>query len=208
MVTDTLNKRVTKTYAPETWTKAQELYQGGMSLGAVGKELGIPYPTVRYHAWMEDWGVRAKGVKRDPRLEAARAKKLARKLKREEALMIAQTSLAKTEDLEVLAHKCLKADSARMKVMVSRVVSGLISRLEDPTIPPRSAAQALGALAPIFRLLYRWRDEPGPPADGACGDQLRRGRTSRNPNRRGQSRLNQHHTGTISGAGQGEVRPA
>jgi hypothetical protein len=51
------------------------------------------------------------------RVEAARAKKLARKLKREESLMIVQTSLAKTEDLEVLARTCLAADSARVKVM-------------------------------------------------------------------------------------------
>jgi hypothetical protein len=55
------------------------------------------------------------------RVEAARAKKLARKLKREESLMIVQTSLAKTEDLEVLARTCLAADSARVKVMVSQL---------------------------------------------------------------------------------------
>ena len=160
MTTGTLNKRVTKVHSAETWAKARELYQGGMTLEAVGEELGVAYATVRYHAWMEEWGVRAKGVKRDPRVERARARRIKAKLEHEEALMVIETSLAKTEELEVLARKCLVADSARAKVMISRLVIRLLCRLEDQTVPPRSAAQALGSLAPIFRLIYGFGREP------------------------------------------------
>jgi hypothetical protein len=160
MLDDQFKQRVRKVYRPETWEEARGLYQGGMSLEAVGKELGIPYPTVWYHAWMEDWGVRVKGVKRDPRAEAAKAQKLARKLAREEALMVMEASLVKADDLEVLARKSLAGDSARAKVMISRRVTEILTRLEDPSVPPRSAAQALGALAPIFRLVYRWDEAP------------------------------------------------
>ena len=160
MATGTVNKRVTKVYSPETLQRARELYQGGMSLEAVGKELGIPYSTVRYHGWVEDWGVRAKGVKRDLRKEAEKAKRLARKLKREETLMLMEASLVKAEDLEVLARKSLLVDSARAKVMISRRVGEIVARLDDPSVPVRSAAQALGALAPILKLLYQWNQEP------------------------------------------------
>lgn len=68
--------------------------------------------------------------------------------------------VVKTEDLEILARKSLAADSARAKVAVSRRVSEILARLEDPNIPVRSAAQALGALAPIIRLVHRWHEEP------------------------------------------------
>ena len=45
--------------------------------------------------------------------------------------------------------------------MVSRLAIGLLNRLEDEeSVPARSAAQALGSLAPIFRLLYGWSNEP------------------------------------------------
>jgi hypothetical protein len=53
------------------------------------------------------------------------------------------------------------ADSARLKVAISRRVREIVARLEDPSVPVRSAAAALGSLAPILRLVYRWGDEPG-----------------------------------------------
>ena len=148
-----------KVYSAETWARARELYCGGMSLEAVGKKLGIPYSTVRDHGWTEEWGVRGKGVQRDPRAEQRKARRIKAKLAREEALMIVETSLVKAEELEVIARQCLVADSARMKVVISRKVGEILQRL-DPSVPPRSAAQAIGALAPIFRLLYKWQDEP------------------------------------------------
>jgi hypothetical protein len=160
MLNGAINKRVTKVYGPETWIKARELYQGGKSLEAVGKELEIPYPTVRYHAWIEEWGVRVKGIKRDPRREAAKARDLAKKLAREETLMVREASLAKAEELEVLARKSLVTESARAKVLISRRVTEILSRLEDPSVPPRSAAQALGSLVPVLRLVYGWDKEP------------------------------------------------
>jgi len=70
-----------------------------------------------------------------------------------------ELALVKTEDLELLARRSLAADSARAKVAVSRLVAEILSRL-DASVPVRSAAQALGALAPIFRLLYGWGREP------------------------------------------------
>jgi len=160
MATGTLlSKRVMKVYSAETWARARELYCGGMSLEAVGKKLGIPYSTVRDHGWTEEWGVRGKGVQRDPRAEQRKARRIKAKLAREEALMIVETSLVKAEELEVIARQWLVADSARMKVVISRKVGEILQRL-DPSVPPRSAAQAIGALAPIFRLLYKWQDEP------------------------------------------------
>jgi hypothetical protein len=159
MVRNTVNKRVTRVYSPEMLAEARSLYQGGMSLEAVGKKLGIPYSTLRYRGWVDNWGVRAKG-KRDPRVEAAKAERLARPLKREERLMMAEASLVKAEDLEVLARKSLVVDSARLKVAISRRVGEIVARLEDPSVPVRSAAQGLGALTPILKLLYRWHEEP------------------------------------------------
>ena len=66
----------------------------------------------------------------------------------------------KAQDLEVLARKSLVADSARLKVAISRRVMEIVARLEDASVPVRSAAQALGSLAPILRLLYGWSNEP------------------------------------------------
>jgi hypothetical protein len=44
--------------------------------------------------------------------------------------------------------------------MISRRVGEIVARLDDPSVPVRSAAQALGALAPILKLLYQWNQEP------------------------------------------------
>jgi hypothetical protein len=74
--------------------------------------------------------------------------------------MMAEAALVKAEDLEVLARKSLVADSARLKVAISRRVGEIVARLEDPSVPVRSAAQGLGALTPILKLLYRWHEEP------------------------------------------------
>jgi hypothetical protein len=135
----------------------------GMTLLAVSKKTGIAYSTIQGRARIECWNPPAgiiRGRPRDTEILAAQARKIEEKLAREEALLVAETALVKAEELEVPARKCLVADSARAKVMVSRLVKGLLSRLEDPTIPPRSAAQALGALVPVLRLLYKWQEEP------------------------------------------------
>ena len=73
---------------------------------------------------------------------------------------MAEASLVKAEDIEVLARKSLVADSARLKVAISRRVREIVARLEDPSVPVRSAAQALGSLAPIFRLIDGWSQQP------------------------------------------------
>jgi hypothetical protein len=72
-------------------------------------------------------------------------------LEEEEAIVRGEASLVKAEDLEVLARKSLVTDSARLKVAISRRVREIVARLEDPSVPVRSAAQAL---APILRLVY------------------------------------------------------
>jgi hypothetical protein len=160
MLDGTLNKRVKRVYSPEQWAEARSLYQGGMSLEGVAEKLGIPYSTVQYRAWVESWGVRSRGGRRDPRYQLAKARRIEAKLEREEALMVSEATLVKAEDLEVLARKSLVADSARLKVVISRRVGEIVARLDDPSVPVRSAAQALGALASILKLLYRWDQEP------------------------------------------------
>jgi hypothetical protein len=99
------------------------------------------------------------GRPRNTEILAAQAKKIQAALEREEVLLKAELALIKTEDLELLARRSLAADSARAKVAVSQRVTEILSRL-DASVPVRNAAQALGALAPIFRLLYRWSNEP------------------------------------------------
>jgi hypothetical protein len=158
MSSPTLNKRVTRVYRAEQWTKARRLYEEGLSLEGVAEKLGIPYSSVHYHAWVEGWPVRSRGGQRDPRCQAAQAKRIRRKLEKEEKRLEQELVLVKTEDLELLARRSLAADNARAKVAVSRLVTKFISRLEDPSVPVRSAAQALGSLAPIFRLVWGWGD--------------------------------------------------
>lgn len=110
--------------------------------------------------WGEDWGVRCRGAPRDPRHQAAKAKQMRRKLEKEEKRLEQELAPVKTEDLELLARGSLAAESACAKVAVSRRVVEILSRLADPCVPVRSAAQALGALAPILRLVYGWGREP------------------------------------------------
>ena len=74
--------------------------------------------------------------------------------------MMVEAALVKAENLEVLARRSLVADSARLKVAISRRVGEIVARLDDPSVPVRSAAQGLGALVPILKLLYRWHEEP------------------------------------------------
>jgi len=135
----------------------------GMTLTAAAEKAGIPYSTVQGRARIECWNPPAgiiRGRPRDTEILAAQAKKIEAKLAREEALLMAEASLVKAQDLEVLAAKSLVADSARLKVAISRRVREIVARLEDPSVPVRSAAQALGSLAPILRLVYRWGGEP------------------------------------------------
>jgi hypothetical protein len=152
-------KRVTRVYSAEQWTEARRLYQSGLSLEGVAEKLGIPYSTIQNHAWVESWPVRSRGGQRDPRYQAAQAKRIRRKLEKEEKRLEQELVLVKTEDLELLARRSLAAYSERAKVAVSRRVIEILSRL-DASVPVRSAAQALGSLAPILRLLYGWGREP------------------------------------------------
>jgi hypothetical protein len=156
----TSNNRAKSVYPAEQWPEARSLYEGGLSLQGVAGKLGIPYSTVRYHAWTEDWGVRSRGGRQGPRYQAAKAKQIRKKLEKEEKRLEQELALVKAEDLELLARKSLAADSARAKVAVSRRVTEILSRLADPTIPVRSAVQALGSLASILRLVYGWGREP------------------------------------------------
>ena len=159
MPEETLAKSVRKIRSAEQWAEARRLYEEGLSLEGVGAKLGISYKTVWYHAWVEGWPVRSRGAPRDPRYQAAKAKQLQRKLAKEEERLAQELVLVKAEDLELLARKSLAADSARAKVAVSRRVIEILSRLEDSSVPVRSAAQALGALAPILRLIFGWGHE-------------------------------------------------
>jgi hypothetical protein len=109
----------------------------------------------RIECWNPPAGI-IRGRPRDIEILAAQAKKIEAKLAREEVLLMAEESLVKAQDLEVLARKSLVADSARLKVAISRRVREIVARLEDPSIPVRSAAQTLGSLAPIFRLMDGW----------------------------------------------------
>jgi hypothetical protein len=153
------NNGAKSVYPAEQWPEARSLYEGGLSLQGVAGKLGIPYSTVRYHAWTEDWGVRSRGGQQDPRYQKAKAKQIRRKLEKEEKRLEQELALVKAEDLELLARRSLAAESARAKVTVSRRVTEILSRL-DSSVPVRSAAQALGSLAPILRLLYGWGREP------------------------------------------------
>jgi hypothetical protein len=135
----------------------------GMTLTAAAEKAGMPYSTVqgraRIECWNPPWGI-IRGRPRDTEILAAQAKKIEANLAREEVLLMAEASLVKAQDLELLAAKSLVADSARLKVAISRRVREIVARLEDPSVPVRSAAQALGALAPILRLVYGWDREP------------------------------------------------
>ena len=159
MPSASLAKRVTRVYSAEQWAEARRLYEEGLSLEGVAEKLGMPYSTIQNHAWVESWPVRSRGGQRDPRYQAAKAKRIRRKLEKEEKGLEQELTLVKTEDLELLARRSLAADSARAKVAVSRRVTEILSRL-DSSVPVRTAAQALGSLAPILRLLYGWGREP------------------------------------------------
>ena len=148
----------------EEWRPIRAMVEEeGMTLTAAAEKAGIPYSTVQGRARIECWNPPAgiiRGRPRDSEILAAQAKKIEAKLAREEALLMAEASLVKAQDLEVLAAKSLVADSARLKVAISRRVREIAARLEDSSVPVRSAAQALGSLAPILRLLYGWGREP------------------------------------------------
>lgn len=103
--------------------------------------------------------MRSRGGQRDPRYQAVKARQIRRKLEKEEKRLEQDLALVKTEDLELLAQRSLAAESARAKLAISRRVIDILSRL-DASVPVRSAAQALGSLAPILRLVYGWDREP------------------------------------------------
>jgi hypothetical protein len=148
----------------EEWRVVRAMVEvEGMTLTAAAEKASIPYSTVqgraRIECWNPPWGI-IRGRPRDTEIMAAQAKKIEANLAREEVLLMAEASLVKAQDLDLLAAKSLVVDSARLKVAISRRVREIVERLADPTIPVRSAAQALGTLAPILRLLYRWDCEP------------------------------------------------
>jgi len=62
------------------------LYEEGLSLAGVAGKPGIPYSTIQNHAWVESWPVRRRGGRKDPRLQAAKAKQIRRKLEKEESV--------------------------------------------------------------------------------------------------------------------------
>ena len=148
----------------EEWRPIRAMVEEeGMTLTAAAEKAGIPYSTVQGRARIECWNPPAGIIRGRPRateILAAQAKKIEAALEREKVLLMAEASLVKAQDLEVLAAKSLVADSARLKVAISRRVREIVARLEDPSVPVRSAAQALGSLAPILRLVYRWGGEP------------------------------------------------
>ena len=65
----TSNNGAKSVYPAELWPEARSLYEGGLSLQGVAEKLGMPYSTVRHHAWTEDWecgrgvGSRTLGIK-------------------------------------------------------------------------------------------------------------------------------------------------
>jgi len=110
------SKYASGAHSEEKLARARELYAVGKSLQAVSREVGIPYSTLRYHAWVRGWGVRNRGKKRDVREDRRRAKELARRVQREEARMLFEESLAKGERLEVMARGVLIRESERAKL--------------------------------------------------------------------------------------------
>ena len=157
MINKEKGKRV---YGTEKWLEAKRLYQEGLTLEEVGKKLGIPYPTVRYHGWVEDWGVRTKGEQKDPKYEAAKAKRIRRVMEKEEKRLAEELVVVKAEDLELMARKSLVADSARAKVTVSRLVKQTLEELSEPGVKAKERAATLQMLAPVIRLVHRWHEEP------------------------------------------------
>lgn len=152
-----LKKGGKRIHEPGKWLEAKRLYQDGLTLEGVGEKLGIPYPTVRYHAWVEDWGVRTKA--KDAVYQATKAKRIRRILEKEEKRLEEELVVVKTADLEILAKKSLAADSARAKVAVSQRVSEILERLQQEKVGVKEAAQTLQALAPVIRLVHGWHRE-------------------------------------------------
>jgi hypothetical protein len=143
----------------EEWQAVRSLVEGEMTLKATAKKTGISYGAIQRRASYECWGLQhSKG--RPKLFSEDRIRALEANLDEEEAIVRAEVALGKAEDVELLARKSLIQHSARAKVMISRRVTEILSRLEDPSVPVRSAAQALGALAPVIKLIYHWQDEP------------------------------------------------
>jgi hypothetical protein len=92
----TSNNGAKSVYPADLWPEARSLYEGGLSLQGVAGKLGMPYSTVRYHAWTEDWGVRSRGGQQDPRYQAAKAKQMRRKLEEEEKRLEQELALFST----------------------------------------------------------------------------------------------------------------
>jgi hypothetical protein len=134
----------------------------GMTLMGAAAKSGVPYATVAWHSRMECWnppGGKKIGRPRDIGILEAQARRIEAEVARQDALLAAEAALVKGADLEVLCRKSLVADRARLKVAISRKAAEIVSRLDDPAIPVRIAAQTLGTLAPILRLLYGWDRE-------------------------------------------------
>jgi hypothetical protein len=130
-----------------------------MTIMAVARKLGIARTTLQSRARFECWGgVRRRG---QPRIiEPEQIKAIEAKIAREEALLAIEPALVNAGELEVLARKALVKDSARVKVMISRRVSEILARLQDPEVSVRAASAALGSLVPVLKLIYGMDREP------------------------------------------------
>jgi hypothetical protein len=156
-------RRRVKMHSQETRRAARELVESGVTLQAAAMQIGIAYTTLQKWSELECWALKhpTKRATGRPRVfYPGRVKAIETALAREETLMLAEASLVKADELEVLARKSLVADSARLKVAMSRLINRTIEDLGDPEIKPRERAAALGALSPVIKLVYRWHEEP------------------------------------------------
>jgi transposase-like protein len=156
-------RRRVKMHSEETKRAARELVESGGTLQATAMQTGIAYSTLQHWSELECWALKhpTKRATGRPRVfYPGRVKAIETALEREEALMLAEESLAKSADLEIMARGCLIRDSERAKLGLSRLINRTIEELGNPEIKPRDRAKGLGALSPVIKLVYRWHEEP------------------------------------------------
>jgi hypothetical protein len=159
MTSERTGKAAPKRLSARQVAEARRLVEGGMTIMAVARKLGIARTTLESRARFECWGgVRRRG---QPRIiEPEQIKAIEAKIAREEVLLAIEPTLVNAGELEVLACKALVKDSARVKVMISQRVSEILARLQDPEVSVRAAAASLGSLVPVLKLIYRMDEEP------------------------------------------------
>jgi hypothetical protein len=123
-----------KSLSKEQWRAIRAMVEEeGMTLMGAAAKSGVPYATVNWHSRMECWnppGGKKIGRPRDTGILEAQARRIEAEVARQDALMKAEAAVVKAEDLEVLCRKSLVADSARLKVAISRRVTDIVARLE------------------------------------------------------------------------------